>query len=401
MNKLTKLTFLGDVMCKAEMLDAYKIDGKYNFFSIFAKLKPFLEDSDYVFANLETPISLNNADLSKAQYSFNSPYEFAEAVYSAGIDFVSTANNHCLDRGINGLKSTVASLNKIGIKHTGVFADRKSKKPLIITVNQLKIGVIAYTYGTNAFANHNYLSCKEKFHVNLFQNQELSNFIDRWCYYHRTNLFARVWNKISEIRTKGQISGEVYERRENDYFCRRNIKKDVRFLKNKGVDLIIMYMHAGGQYNDNPTEYCKSLTDWLLKLGVNVVVGSHEHVVHGGKYNEKCSNKLATYSLGNSVGIAGIYEAPFDKFSEYSIAWHVYVNNEGVISKTSFSILKTLPVEGNRIEVVPCYQLLNNPSFDNTSKQSLLKDLKIIYNKFCGKNITEKDLCNFEEHELN
>lgn len=72
------------------------------------------------------------------------------------------------------------------------------------------------------------------------------------------------------------------------------------------------------------------------------------------KYDDNSSNKLVTYSLEKCVGIADVYEAPFDKLSKYTITWHVYVNNKGVI-KTSFSILKTLSVERNRIEVVSCY----------------------------------------------
>ena len=155
-----KVTFLGDVMCQGPMLKAYSTgDGKYDFSEVFAGVKGLLAESDYVFANLETPIAPDNQDLTHELYSFCSPHEFAEAAKAAGIDFVFTANNHCLDRGPAGIPRTVAALDKIGLPHTGTFATAQdSAKPVIVDVKGFKIGVLSYTYGSNAFANHQYLS---------------------------------------------------------------------------------------------------------------------------------------------------------------------------------------------------------------------------------------------------
>ena len=172
-----KVTFLGDVMCQGPMLKAYSTgDGKYDFSEVFAGVKGLLAESDYVFANLETPIAPDNQDLTHERYAFCSPHEFAEAAKAAGIDFVFTANNHCLDRGPAGIPRTVAALDKIGLPHTGTFATAQdAAKPLVVDVKGFRIGVLSYTYGSNAFANHQYLSETNRFMVNLFQEQELSN----------------------------------------------------------------------------------------------------------------------------------------------------------------------------------------------------------------------------------
>ena len=53
-------------------------------------------------------------------YSFNTPDEFADILPDAGFGFVSTANNHCLDRGTAGLYRTLDVLDRVGIGHTGV-----------------------------------------------------------------------------------------------------------------------------------------------------------------------------------------------------------------------------------------------------------------------------------------
>ena len=125
--EMVKLTFLGDIICKKQMIESYQIsDNKFDFGSIFSDISCVLKKSDYVCGNLETPISVDNSNLTGEEYCFNAPYEFAEAVYQNGVDFVATANNHCLDRGIKGITSTIRSLNKIGILHTGIFEKKEN-----------------------------------------------------------------------------------------------------------------------------------------------------------------------------------------------------------------------------------------------------------------------------------
>lgn len=117
---MIRLTFLGDVMCKSQTISAYKTLDGYNFNVIFDKMKSYFDKSNYVLANLETPISFTNNNLTTERFCFNSPYEFAESAFKSGIKFVATANNHCLDRGIDGIKSTIKSLDIIGLEHTGI-----------------------------------------------------------------------------------------------------------------------------------------------------------------------------------------------------------------------------------------------------------------------------------------
>lgn len=387
---MTKLTFLGDIMCKSEMICNYKNNENYNFDGIFKRVKGYLEKSDFVFGNLETPISINNENLTNEKYCFSSPYEFAHSVYNSGIKFVATANNHCLDRGISGIDSTVKSLDKIGFYHTGIFSS-KNKSPLIINVNSLKLGMLAYTYGTNAFSNKQYLSKNDRYKVNLFQNQELSNPIDRFCYYNRSNLFARIYNKLVYILFPDQFRRPIYEHKEFNWHCKKQLKKDIKTLKD--ADVIIMYMHAGGQYNETPTKYTKKLSKWLVDNGVDLVVGSHEHVVHGGNFKDINKGKAITYSLGNFDGISGVYEDPFDKMSEYSIAWNVYYNDENkCIEKSTFSIFKTIKDGKNKIQVVPCFDLLKE--LDAFERKKLIDDMSIIAYKFIGYQVEKSVLEN-------
>lgn len=177
----------------------------------------------------------------------------------------------------------------------------------------------------------------------------------------------------------------VYERKESNFICKIKIKKDIKKLKKKNVDLIIMLAHMGGQYNREATNNTKKLCNFLVRNGVNIVAGNHEHTVHGGEFDKISQNKLITYSLGNFDGIAGVYDEPFDKMSEYSIAWNVYISKQKghVELKTTFSVLKTIEIGNKKIQTVPLYDLINNES-DSEKKEQLVKDLKEITYRFSG-----------------
>ena len=399
MQDSVKLTFLGDIMCKAEMLPAFENAGEgYCFDSLFAQMKPLFKTADYVFANLETPISFDDLDLTGEQFCFNSPCEFAEAVKMAGIDFVATANNHCLDRGVDGITSTIRSLEKIGLAHTGVFSSRE-KKPLIVDVQGIKIGIMSYTYGTNAFSNHNYLPFREYWRVNLFQNQELSNRFTREIEKRKGGIPWRVYHKLMRMFYPINETRRVYERREFSLRCKYHLRREIRDMKQQSPDFIVMYMHAGGQYNPEATEDTKNLAEYLIRNGVNVVVGTHEHVVHGGDFSQFEIGALATYSLGNFDGIAGVYAEPFDKMAEYSIAWHIYVDRiEKRITKTSFSVLKTVRdgEESMKIKTVPVFDLYQ--SLDGNEKEKLFQDTVEIARRFAGMDVSALPLQ--EEYSL-
>lgn len=129
---MLKCTFLGDIMCTQEILQAFRNDTQFKFDELFDPVRKLFDESDFVMGNLESPISYDNTNLTSERYRFNSPYEFAEAIKNAGINAVATANNHCCDRGIDGVKSTVKSLDKIGLIHTGCMS--REKEPTIVSL---------------------------------------------------------------------------------------------------------------------------------------------------------------------------------------------------------------------------------------------------------------------------
>lgn len=390
-----RLTFVGDVMCEADQIIAHKVsDNDYNFNLVFNSFEDYFASSDYVVANLETPIAGEECGYSKEKWSFNSPIQFAEALKRSGVDLVSTANNHCLDRGIKGLKNTIKALDKCNLKHIGTYADKKQKKCFIEDIKGFKIAFLSYTYGTNAFSNNNYLGKDEKYMVNLFQEQELSNPFTRKCYNNPSKLYSKIYRKLGKIFYPKQFKKPVYERKESNWRCKRELIKEIRECQKNGADYIIMCMHAGGQYNGEPTEYTKQICDFLVKHGVNAVIGNHEHVVHKCDISRLSEGIIKTYSLGNFLGKAGVNKEPYDKMAEYSIVFNIYLskNEDSILLDTcTFSIAKSIAYDGNKIKPVLLFDLINNCSNED-EKKKLISHNTIMVNTFLDTNFKSVEL---------
>lgn len=95
-----------------------------------------------------------------------------------------------------------------------------------------------------------------------------------------------------------------------------------------------------------------------------------------------------TYSLGNFVGIAGVYSKPFDKMAEYSIAWNIYLDDiKKKIIKTTFSVMKTIELYEKKIQTVPVYDLIYKNN--GVEKEKLIADALYIAKVFSGQSCQE------------
>ena len=375
------LTFLGDVMCDNSMaigLDKYFNEAThgYDFDSVFSHLKSITSKSDYVIANLETPITASGENLTKEKWTFNTPYEFALALKRAGVNFVSTANNHCLDNGIIGLEETLECLKTIGLDHCGT-QKKGGNRFFIVNLANLKIGILSYTYGTNAFSNNRYLPFKYRNCVNLLQEQEglVKLLWKKGFKGHLNTLYKRIESHLYPENNKLPI----YEKRTLQFYRRMGIRKDLFSLKAMKPDFIIALLHIGGQYNASPSSYTKEVTTWFLNNGCDIVIDNHEHVVHGSYFS---NNQFAAYALGNCLGGAGVIKEPYDKNAEYSIALHLYLDKKALgIQKITFSVLRTILGDSGKLEVWPVMDLHDSRHYCDRYDE---KEILMIANHFSG-----------------
>ena len=244
-----RLTFVGDAMQHGPQIRAARTtDGTYDYSACFTHLAGDIADADFAVVNLECPLG---GKPYSGYPNFSAPDEFATALRDAGFDFFATANNHCLDRRDAGLKRTIRRLDELKMPHAGTYlnaAARDTLCPQMVDVNGIRMAIMSYTYGTNGIG----------------------------------------------------VQGKVVV----DYINRDRIAADIARARQLQADVICVCMHWGIEYKMLPVEAQHSLADFLVEQGVDLIIGSHPHVVepmeirHSDKWNK---DVLVVYSLGNFI----------------------------------------------------------------------------------------------------
>ena len=382
---MIKITFTGDVMCEHSRLDQYCQNGTYNFTPIFSDVRPVFEKSDYVVANLETPLAGKSLEFSKRDYSFNTPDEMAKALKECGVDLVTTANNHVLDRGIEGLERTLDVLDAADISHTGSCRFHESPHPFIASIGGITVAFLSYTYGTEACFNMHYLKKNQLHMVNLTRNQELSNPIKRFFLVKKTLLakaFRFIYRHISPTKARMDVS----ERKEKDIYQKEQLLSDIDYCKAAPVDYIVMCLHSGGQFNEVPTEYTKKTVDFCLANGVDAVITNHEHRIQGTRFS---GDHVVTYCLGNLTSNYGISRKPMDKHAEYSALFHLYLDKEeNLKKKCGVTFVKSHLNEAGMIVTTPISRLYRMCD-DVIQKEALMRDNLWCLNTFFGLSLND------------
>ncbi|HHW01460.1 MAG TPA: CapA family protein [Thermoanaerobacterales bacterium] len=253
-NSTATIAAVGDVMMhEGQIWSGYDSKtGRYNYFEFFQEVKGEISSADIAVANLET--TLGGRERKFTGYPrFNSPDELADALKEAGFDVIFTSNNHCLDRGEEGLVRTLEVLGKRGLSAVGTSRAAGERTGAIIKeINGIKIAFLAYTYGTNG----NPIPKDKPYLVNLIDEDTI----------------------LKDMTKAG-----------------------------KSADVLVVYLHFGQEYQRVASEQQRELARRLLQKGAHVVLGSHPHVTQPGEWvsvlgpeGEKLERYVA-YSLGNFV----------------------------------------------------------------------------------------------------
>lgn len=377
-----RVSVFGDVMCDITLFNRIKY-GTDDYHSIFENIRNILDESDYCICNLETPIAGEDLEYVNKPFSFNAPIEFAKTIKDVGFDMVICANNHCLDRGVEGLRNTVENLSKCGLEFIGIHT-KKEESYKIVEISGVKIGLINFTYGTNAFANNIYLKRKESFLVDLLQKQELHSPFARKVRSERTIFFGAIRFLLRKLKL-GQLDVLPYERKELDLLEKKRFITAIKKCRKAGAEFIMVLPHIGGQYNDSPSEYTKKICDIALKNSADAVIANHEHVIHHINIEELRKNKLIAYCLGNFLGTNGVLRAPWDKDAEFSMAVHIDIINGEI--NYSFSLYKTIIDKEGKLRIVNLYDLLQK-SDNEEEKRKIEQDTNKLVNRIlCTANL--------------
>ncbi|SES97014.1 poly-gamma-glutamate synthesis protein (capsule biosynthesis protein) [Oceanobacillus limi] len=241
------ISAIGDLLIHRPVYNDAKVEGGYDFTPMLKRVKPYLNHSTISIANQETMIGGEKLGLSSYP-QFNSPTEVGDALKWAGVNVVSLANNHTLDRGEEAIQRAIEHWEQIDMMYTGAYKDEKDRENIRVmeTDEGISVAFLSYTYGTNGIP------------VPVGKDY-LVNIIDR-------ELIAM---EIAEAKDK--------------------------------ADVVVLSLHFGNEYERMPSQEQKDLVQFAADQGVHVVLGHHPHVLQPLERvtGENGNETLVAYSLGN------------------------------------------------------------------------------------------------------
>jgi|GEM_PF-1721600 len=285
-----RLAFVGDLMCHQMQYEYAKTPtGAYDFNPSFEYIRPYLQEADICFGNLETVFAGREDG---RQYSghpaFNSPDSYATALKQAGFDLVFTANNHAADRGHYGIKRTLSVLDSVGIQHAGSYASLDSNSAIpVFEWQNLRLVVLAYTDPLNS---------------------------------SKPSAFKGWINRVSKSK----------------------IEADLTKARALSPDLIIVHYHFGKEYERTPNQSQKQWANWAFEHGADLVIGEHPHVLQPlmqVNHNSPRTHKgVLAYSLGNFIA------HQFQPYTNASVI--LFVEFERSLSSQPLTLVKSevLPI---------------------------------------------------------
>lgn len=249
------LVMVGDILAHEGVYNSgFYPDGTINYDHIFANVKDDIQAADIAIVNQE--VVLGGMELGLSGYPcFNSPTQLGDALVDAGFNVILHATNHALDKGITGIDNTLnfwkenyPDLPILGI-HDESFTDYETQDIYVYEKDGLRIAILNYTYGTNG--------------IPIPQSRPL------------------IVNMLDEEKVALDIARA----------------KEVS-------DFVVVCPHWGTEYVYTPDSYQQKWTQFFYDHEVDLVIGTHPHVIEPVEWIEEEGNDhkmLVYYSLGNFV----------------------------------------------------------------------------------------------------
>lgn len=346
------LVATGDVMCHTTNFNAAYIPEtrKYDFKPVFSNVAKYITKADIAIGNLETTFA--GEDRGYTGYpTFNSPDSLGEALKNIGIDILSTANNHSLDKGYAGIERTLNVLDELGISHMGTARSKEEQETVLVkNVNGIKIAFLAFTYGTNGIP----VPAGKEYSVNLLEEEAF-------------------------------------------------IQKQLDLAKEQEPDIICASIHWGIEYKQKQNDAQEQLANYMFENGVDIILGNHAHVVEP---MERKTVKLedgtekevfVVYALGNFISGQTI------EHTKSTAILDMVITKSGKDGKIRIDNVDYVPVycydqsekTSNRYELIPMREAITEYESGNTENisESLYNTIKAELantEKVLGKALTEE-----------
>jgi poly-gamma-glutamate synthesis protein (capsule biosynthesis protein) len=239
----------GDVLIHEAIATVARPTDGYDFAPLLAPIGRWLEPADLAICHLEGTLSPTNTGLLYQQGDthpayFNAPREVADALAATGYDACSTASNHALDRGSDGITETLDVLDGAGIAHAGTARNPAEQGASLYEVTGVVVGHISATFGTNVAGSPD-----------------------------------RPW-EVDRIDTEALLA-------------------EANRAREQGAEFVVLSLHWGTEYRPQPTQYQVDLADALLgSADIDLILGHHAHVVQP---IDRIGDEVVVYGMGNHI----------------------------------------------------------------------------------------------------
>jgi len=326
----------GDIMFHPSQLEgAYDSSkGTYDFTNSFKAVKSIFSEADLAIGNFEGTTGGNKVYDYQGYPLFNSPDEVLDAIKDAGFDVLSTVNNHCLDTRKAGVIRTLEQIKNRNMDSIGTYAKKPESRVLMKEVKGIKVAFMAYTEMINGLDS-------------LLSADDLDSMI----------------NIIDETK----------------------MKEDIKYAKEQNADIIIACMHWGNEYARVQSDSQEALADMLFAEGVDIIFGSHPHVIQPSKIMEyNGERKFVIYSMGNFLSNQRIETlTPYGmsesqtKYTEDGVIVNIEIEKKGETGEVSIKnidytplwVYKGVNADGKAEHVVyPIMDYIESNELDDNSK---------------------------------
>ncbi|MCB5164320.1 CapA family protein [Streptomyces bambusae] len=222
----------------------------HDFRKILAGVKPLVSAADLALCHHEIPYGQPGGPYT-GYPTFKAPHQLAASLKDTGYEGCSTASNHTLDAGYEGLVRTLDHLDKAGLKHVGsARSPKEAATPAWYTAGGAKVAQLSYTYGTNGIP----LPDGKPWSVNLIDRQRILD--------------------------------------------------DARAARRAGAQVVLVSVHWGTEWQTAPDEQQRTLAKELTAArtggmpDIDLIIGTHNHVPQP---YEKVNGVWVVYGMGDQV----------------------------------------------------------------------------------------------------
>lgn len=324
-----RISYIGKLILLKDQVIAAKnnLTRKYEFEEMFQYTSKYFHESDFSIGVYAGPSAGNDTSFSTSNHregihlTPNYPDEFAEAVKKAGINLVTTANNHLLDKNISGAMRTLNILDKFNIMHIGSYRNQEEKNKIkMVNIKGIKIAFLAYTSSVN-------------------------------------------YNMIDDIYEKYKYLTGIIPNRNNKYYenIYDDIKNDFIQAKKAKPDIILVLAHMGEQFYHHTIEFQDKWNKIFSELGTDIILGDHSHTVQPLEYLGKT---LIINSPGNFVN------SYMENDEDSTAIIDIYIHKElKKVLGASAIPMYTKEIRAKFFSAIPIYDLIKNKIIELSQKE--------------------------------